>query len=47
MRREFVEAKGVVSAQLACPWAEVVVKVDGGYLCFGSEGDYETWNNQK
>jgi len=30
-----------------CPWASAVVEVDGGWMAFESQADYETWENQK
>ena len=47
MKQQFVEAKNRKEAQRECPWAERIVKVHGGYHCFESERDYETWKNQK
>ena len=47
MRTQLVQTVSLIHAQLECPWAEMVVKVEGGYLCFESIDDYETWNNQK
>ena len=41
---EFNEMPGVVIHD--APWASVVVEVDGGYMAFESEADYETWKNQ-
>jgi len=29
------------------PWAGVVVKVEGGYMGFESDDDYQTWRRQK
>lgn len=29
------------------PEAVKIVKVDGGYMVFESQADYETWKNQK
>jgi hypothetical protein len=47
MRQQFTEAKTRKSASKDCPWAARVVKVDGGYMCFESEADYQTWKQQK
>jgi len=30
-----------------CPWAAVVAKVEGGYLCFESRADWATWRKQR
>ena len=29
------------------PEAEKIVKVDGGYMVFDNQEEYETWKNQK
>ena len=34
-------------ARMICPWAEKIVKVEGGWMCFESMRDYEIWKNQK
>lgn len=34
-------------AQIQCPWAAKIVKVEGGYKCFEGIDDYEIWKNQK
>lgn len=47
MRREFVECKYRYQAAKACPWASVIAKVVGGYMCFESVDEYETWRRQK
>lgn len=47
MRQQFVEAKTIKDAKAKCPWAEKVVKVDGGYRAFESTRDYETWKKQR
>ena len=47
MQQQFVEAKTKKEALAKCPWAEVIVKVEGGYMCFESRQDYETWKRQK
>ncbi len=47
MRNQFTEAKTKKEAADKCPWAEKIVKVEGGYHCFESAQDYKTWKNQK
>jgi hypothetical protein len=47
MRQEFVQCASRATAKRHCPWAAVVAKVDGGFLCFESRGDYATWRNQR
>ena len=29
------------------PWADVIVRVDGGYMCFESNDDFVIWQNQR
>lgn len=47
MQCEFVEVETLDEAEVACPWATIVVKVEGGYLAFESVADYETWKAQQ
>lgn len=47
MRQQFVDAKTLQAAKKAAPWAEKIVKVEGGYHAFESIQDYETWKKQK
>ena len=47
MRTQFVQVATRKAALDACPWAAKVVKVEGGYMCFESVTDYETWRRQK
>ena len=47
MRTNFVEGGSRHQAAKECPWASKIVKVCGGYMCFESVNDYNTWNNQK
>jgi len=47
MRKEMVETKSRKESEKSCLWAAKIVKVDGGYMCFESLADYETWKNQK
>lgn len=47
MKTEFVECKYRYQAKKKCLWASRIVKVTGGYLCFESITDYETWKAQK
>lgn len=35
------------TARKRCPWAAVIVAVRGGWLCFESASDYETWKAQR
>jgi hypothetical protein len=47
MRQHFTEAKTRREAARAYPWYVRIVKVDGGYMVFESEADYQTWRRQK
>ena len=46
MRKEFIECKTRSTAVRRAPWAAKIVKVDGGYMAFESEADYDAWKNQ-
>jgi hypothetical protein len=46
MRQVFVKCETEDDAAKVCPWAARIVKVEGGYMCFESVTDYETWQNQ-
>jgi len=45
-KRRFVAAETEKEAEKQCPWAQFIIKVEGGYMCFEYWDDYETWNNQ-
>ena len=47
MRTVFAENCTRRMAAREYPWAALIVKVEGGYLCFESVVDYETWKKQK
>lgn len=47
MRSQFVECKTRKQALAACPWAAVIIKVDGGYQCFESVTDADTFRRQR
>ncbi|MGH6625128.1 MAG: hypothetical protein ACRECD_01050 [Burkholderiaceae bacterium] len=47
MRKEFVECKTRATAVRRCPWAAVIIKVDGGYMAFESVNDADVWRRQK
>ena len=47
MRIETVPALNGGHAFILCPWACKTVKVEGGYMCFESHADFETWKDQK
>jgi hypothetical protein len=46
MRVQFVEAGNRTKARKMCPWAMIIVKVEGGYRCFECRQDYATWRKQ-
>ena len=47
MRTKFVECGTRYQAAKECPWASRIAKVCGGFMCFESEYDYQTWRKQK
>lgn len=46
MRKEFVACSSYSTAWRRCPWAAVIVKVEGGFLAFESVTDYQIWKGQ-
>jgi len=46
MRRQFVECASWATARRRCPWAAVVARASGGFLCFESVTDWQTWKRQ-
>jgi hypothetical protein len=42
----FIQAADRTTAKKACPTATRIIKVDGGYMCFETETDYQTWKQQ-
>ena len=47
MRKQLIECRSRSTAQRRCPWAAVITRVEGGYICFESRADYVTWRNQR
>jgi hypothetical protein len=47
MRTQFVVCSKRSTAAYICPWAAVIIKVEGGYRCFESYPDYFTWKEQQ
>lgn len=47
MRTQFIECITRYAARKTCPWAAVIVQVDGGYMAFESIDDYRTWRDAK
>ena len=46
MRTETLNCNSRATAKRRCPWAAVIVKVEGGYRCFESVTDYRIWKKQ-
>jgi hypothetical protein len=46
MRQQFVQVDTREQAEEQCPWACEIVEVEGGWQCFESVSDYETWSKQ-
>lgn len=47
MRRAFVPGGTEQEAQAQCPWAAVVVPVEGGWMAFESVEDHRIWTQQQ
>ena len=47
MREEFVKCKSYKTAKRRCPWAAVIMRVEGGYHAYESVEDYRTAKRQK
>jgi hypothetical protein len=47
MRSQIVWFKTKQEALAECPWATECFEVVGGWICFESVQDAETWSNQK
>ena len=47
MKQQFIEASTAKKAREIAPWADKIVKVEGGYMAFESARDWETWKKQK
>lgn len=47
MRKQSVECETPEEAFRACPWADVVMPVEGGFMCFESPQEAYVWENQK
>lgn len=46
MRQVFITAATLQEAEKQCPWAAIIVEVEGGWLAFEDTRDYETWRAQ-
>lgn len=47
MKREFLPVETRKQAEKIAPWADKIVKVDGGYRAFETANDYKIWKGQK
>lgn len=46
MRSQFVQVETREEAEAECPWAAEIIEVEGGFQCFESVTDAETWQAQ-
>jgi hypothetical protein len=46
MRMQFTRVKTRYSARKLCPWAAIIAKAEGGFMCFESISDYRIWRSQ-
>ena len=54
MRQAFISTETLLvdgeasldAAERYAPWAEIIERVEGGYLAFESVADFETWRGQ-
>jgi len=44
MRKQFVQVSTRTKAKAVCPWASVICKVEGGYLCFEDILEAAIWS---
>jgi hypothetical protein len=47
MRQQFCEVLSEKEAQILCAWASIIVEVEGGFGCWESVDEYETWKDQE
>ncbi len=47
MRQEFCEVETEEEASDICLWADIIIEVNGGYICFESARDAEIWESQE
>lgn len=45
MRQKFVQTDKVLKALIECPWSRWIVRVVGGFQCFESYNDFQTFKN--
>jgi hypothetical protein len=46
MDKKFVATTDRAEAEKECPWAAVIIEVEGGFRCFRYVSDYEEWRSQ-
>lgn len=46
MRKQFVQCETREQAEQECPWAAEIIEAEGGWQCFESVQDAETWKAQ-
>ena len=44
---KFIQTESKTAAFATCPWACIVKRVDGGFMCFETLTGYRTWKKQK
>ena len=47
MRTQFCQVETKEEALDICPWSAEVAEAEGGFMCFESGDDFNTWKNQK
>lgn len=47
MRTQFVEVETIEEAEALCPWAAEIIEAEGGFWCFESVRDADTWKAQQ
>ena len=46
MKSQFINCKYYNQAKKAMPWAEIIIRVCGGFHGFESHSDYKLWKKQ-
>ena len=47
MRKQTIDCKSRQTAKKRVPWASRIAKVEGGFIAWESETDYQIWKKQK
>lgn len=47
MRKHFIQTDTLSDASDVAPWACTIVEVEGGFMAFESQADYEIFINQR